>query len=282
MAGSRGPTPLFEVLAGHGENRPPPSSRDASGRMPEEGPRERPDRGGGGGGGGSPRLSLPLPTLYASFAVVLLLCLLCFLVGYQSGYGRAEGELAGLGPMEVVPLDPLSEDGGLELPVPTPRMQPGGNAGPNTPVRLGNGSAPSVAPGVAPGAGPVLDSGAEPGANWVLGLDGTRMADPRVEGTNYLELVTLSQAQAEEAIAFLEGNGVSAIGVPVDRGARGSNNPVRYRIVTLELAIPSGRFSALDGDRRRLEQRLRGLGRAWVAEGGWSDFRDPLWRRYDP
>ncbi len=277
MAGSRGPTPLFEVLAGHGENRPPPSSRDASGRGPDERPSERPERsGGGGGGGGASRLSVPLPTIYASFAVVLLLCLLCFLVGYQSGYGRAEGELAGLGPMDVVPLDPLSEDGGLDLPAPAPRTQPGGNTGTGTPTRPGGAS--DAGRGPAPESRP----GTDPGANWVLGLDGVRTVDPRVEGNNYLELVTLSQAQAEEAIAYLDGNGVSAIGVPVDRGARGTNNPARYRIVTLELAIPSGRFSELDGDRRRLEQRLRGLGRAWVAEGGWSDFRDPLWRRYDP
>ncbi len=276
MAGSRGPTPLFEVLAGHGENRPPASPREAPRRGPDEGPRERPEAGGGGAGGngGASRLSVPLPTVYASFAVVLLLCLLCFLVGYQSGYGRAEGELAGLGPMEVVPLDPLAEDGGMELPAPL-RPRTGGNAGGNDGSRPAGGSGGAPAGGGTPSAG-------DPGANWVLGLDGARMADPRIEGNNYLELVTLSQAQAEEAIAYLAGNEVAAIGVPVDRGARGSNNPARYRVVTLELAIPSGRFSALDGDRRRLEQRLRDLGRAWVSEGGWSDFRDPLWRRYDP
>jgi hypothetical protein len=187
-----------------------------------------------------------------------------YLVGYRVGFDRAERDLEGIRPLDMIPItDPLQDERTTGDPDPRP------TAGPPPTNRSGSASPP-------PG------SRSAPNPRSVLGVGGAAIEDPRLGGNNYLELAVLSAAQAEEALAFLDGAGIRAIGVPVDRGGSATNNPVRYRIVSLELAIPSGRFSALDAEKRRVEQRLRDLGRRWVSEGGWSDFRDPLWRRHDP
>ena len=287
MSGSRGQTPLFEVLANRrkaaqarGEGSPPAEvraaapadaapARDARHGRPEPIPAGRRAWISGG------RLSVPLATVYASTAAVLAACLLAFLIGFRAGHGQAEAELMNdLKPLDVVPLvDPLV-------------------SGPANPAPGSGGDRPLV--GRTPVSGETQGGPATSGpalvdatpANAVLGPGGV-IADPRRAGHNYLELASLSGEQAEAALEYLAGAGVSAIAVPVDRGRNGSNNrdprsANRLRLVTTELAIPSGRFSALDGERRTLERRLAALGRRWAEEGGWSDFRDPLWRRYDP
>ena len=227
----------------------------------EVGVGRRPDDGGAAHG----RISVPVGTVYATVAAVLLLCLLAFMVGYNLGFGRAESELAErLSPLDVVPLvDPLLE-GDPGDPVAPSRSAPRTSPNPSSDPPAG---APRQRP--AGSAAVLTASGFAP--------------DPRRDGHNYLELAVLSRPQAEAAVAFLGESGVEAIGVPVDRGGRGSNNasPGRFRIVATSLAIPSGRYSAMGGERRAFEQRLREIGRRWVSEGGASDFRDPLWRRFE-
>ncbi|MEM7756109.1 MAG: hypothetical protein AAF297_10795 [Planctomycetota bacterium] len=264
MAGSRGPTPLFEVMAKRGQ----PEGGSPAPRA-DRGPAERDrsvDRGPARSSGAHGRISLPIGTVYAAVAVVLLACLLTFMVGYNVGFGRAESELADrLSPLDVVPLvDPLLED-----PAGTDSDDRG------SPQR-GRSSAQPAAPSENPprsavGSGAQVLTAAGPGG------------DPRLDGHNYLELAVLSRPQAEAAVGFLAGAGVESIAVPVDPSGRGTNNqgPGRFRVVAVSLGIPSGRYSAMGGERRAFEQRLRTLGRRWVSEGGASDFRDPLWRRFE-
>ncbi|MEM1186074.1 MAG: hypothetical protein AAGI53_13875 [Planctomycetota bacterium] len=269
MAGSRGPTPLFEVLANRGglkdadgSSRPTvagtPRPTAEPPRPPEQTsaiPAPDPVRNSQG------RIAVPIATLYASLAAVLIACLLMFMIGFRVGQSRAEDELTGrLSPMELVPLvDPL-----LETAEPAGGPEPNESSGtPSVPVR-------------SPDPTPVDPSTA------VLSPRGP-ITDPRLDGHNYLELALLSRDQAVAAVTYLSQAGVDAIAVPVDRGGRRTNNagPGRHRVVALSLAIPSGRYSSMGAERSAFETRLRELGRRWVAEGGSSDFRDPLWRRFE-
>jgi len=222
---------------------------------------------------------VPLATVYASVAGVLLACLLTFLIGYRLGHGRGEAIADRLRPVEVVPLvDPLVEDSEAAA-------GPGGVA--RDPEIGDNDGAPR-----GPASGGDSNRPAGGGSGAVLTASGVA-ADPRLDGHNYLELAVLTRLQAEAAVAFLAENGVSAIGVPadgvvvggaVDRGGRGSNNvgpASRFRVVAVSLAVPSGRYSAMGAERRSFEQRLGEIGRRWVSSGGASDFRAPLWRRYE-
>jgi len=123
----------------------------------------------------------------------------------------------------------------------------------------------------------------EPAQATILTATGPAGNDPRIEGNNYLELATLPRDQAEQAVRYLAGRGIEAIAVPrggVDRRRNRSNTTGPYRVVAIDLAVPSDRYSALRREREGLERRVKRAGKAWAEAGGASDFSDPLWRRY--
>jgi hypothetical protein len=117
----------------------------------------------------------------------------------------------------------------------------------------------------------------------VIIAGGTRSVDPRSPGVNYLELATLPADQALDALEFLGSKGVRAVGVPVDSGGRNANNPDRYRLVSLGLAVPSGQFRTTQSERRDHERLVATIGAEWKRERrGGSDFSQTLWSRHDP
>ncbi|MGV6814215.1 MAG: hypothetical protein ACWA5W_04295 [Phycisphaerales bacterium] len=117
----------------------------------------------------------------------------------------------------------------------------------------------------------------------IMSPSGFLSEDPREHGLNYLVLATLNTEQAADAISFLYSNGITVIGVPAvdSRGSR-ANNPTRYTLYSLGVAIPGNQWSAMSQARMQHQQRIADLGARWQRERrGASDFSQTNWEKYD-
>lgn len=140
---------------------------------------------------------------------------------------------------------------------------------------------------------PVVDDGvgepprvpAKP-AQAVMTAQGYKDLDPRVSGHNYLQLATLSTEQAADAVIYMTENGMPIIGVPVvDSGVRAGNNPSRYTLYSIGLAVPGGsEFRAMQSQRTEHVRAIARLGAQWQRERrGGSDFGESKtqWVKYN-
>lgn len=209
------------------------------------------------------RVSMTWVSLYGLIVGALVLAVGCWSVGYKIGYQA--GEDAWLAdarePGRAYSVDPLGSrvDGGPVDEVPM----------------LGSTAGRVETPNIGAAVDGVSVSG-------ILSVRGPIDGDPRQAGMNYLELATLSRAQAESALSFLGVEGVEAIAVPVvESGRSRANNPVRYRLVSIEVAIPGEQFRVMRTQRLDHERQIQRLGKAWQRDkDGASDFAQPLWKRY--
>lgn len=303
MSKRAGP-PLFELLRERGEppvniepgaQRPAPEPTAAPSPEPKPKPTPRPaptretDSGIPWSTGGVTRAERSAATfedepiqngdfrisatkLYLAIAIALVLIVGAWAAGYQIGQREATEQLAASVRDESVVVPPRSMG--------DPQ---GSESTPNS-----NSTQPTTSPVVSSEpqtqpkqAAPVRQAPLP--ANWVLLADGLRAGDPRIPGTNYLELATLPREQAEDALNFLAGRGVRAIGVPVDSRGRDGNNPSRYTLISLGLAVPSGQYSSTTSERRDHERLVASIGADWMRDRrGGSNFSQTLWRRYDP
>jgi len=117
----------------------------------------------------------------------------------------------------------------------------------------------------------------------IMSPSGFLETDPRGSGLNYLVLATLNTEQAADAIAFMYSNSVTIIGVPaVDSGSSGANNPSRYTLYSLGLAIPGNQWSAMSVERIQHQTLIANLGSRWQRERrGGSDFSLTNWAKYE-
>lgn len=270
MSKRAGP-PLFELLRKQAEDDPQGAARPAA-------TRRDPDPGVPWTGAGVTRaersaatledeprhtgeLRVPMTRVYMAIAVVLLLVVAAWATGYRLGYGAGKDEMG-----RIVGAEPIAP------PVRTPAESGESSAGQEV-----------QRPTTDAGSRPAAQTPRTPAGAWVLLPEGQRGVDPRTPGSNYLELATLPADQAADAMAFLGSRGVRVIGVPVDSGTRDANNPARYTLVSLGLAVPGGQFRSMGEQRREHERRVASIGADWKRERqGGSDFSQPLWRRYDP
>jgi len=245
MRSGRSGKPLFEHLSKGQEEVVDSSGAGCGGEMPG------PVQGG---------IRLSAVALYGLIAGAVLVSVACWSIGYRVGYGAGESAWLQENPETVrdFPVDPLGGGGVVD----EPDLSRDGTKGAS--------ESETGAPGGAEGSGGVLSS------------RGVLDRDPRQAGYNYLELATLSEGQAVSAMGFLAGRGVHAIAVPVvEKGAVGANNPTRYRLVSIEVAIPGAQFRAMQTARLDHERLIERLGREWRRDyNGASDFARPLWKRY--
>ena len=123
-------------------------------------------------------------------------------------------------------------------------------------------------------------------AQAVMTAQGYKDVDPRVSGNNYLQLATFSAEQAADAILFMNDHSMPIIGVPVvDSSVRAGNNPSRYTLYSLGLAVPGGsQFSAMQAQRNEHKRAIANLGAQWQRERrGGSDFGESKtqWVKYN-
>lgn len=207
--------------------------------------------------------------IYTGIALALALIVVAWVAGYRIGHDAGKAEMTALLPDE---------------PVVTPPRQLGGAGNDSTSQTQANREAarqpqnqPQNQPQQQPGRPAALPE------NWALLADGLRAADPRIPGNNYLELATLTAEQAQDALNYLASRGVRAIGSPVESGTRGDNNPSRYTLYSLGLAVPSGQYSTTATERRDHQALIASIGADWMRDRrGGSNFSQTLWRRYDP
>ena len=223
---------------------------------------------------GRAALHVPISAAYIAGAAAILLILIVWTTGYQLGARDKEQELTeGFGTQTaggiVEPLDelstPIAED-------PVRAREAAERA------RRSTGSGESGVPGSSGAAG-----SAQPGD--ILIASGAATVDPRQPGLNYLVLEQrLGFNEAAEVVRFLSEQGLETIATPVDRSARRSNNPVRYRLIVLQgfEGGASGRFAASKPQRDRIEREAQRLGELWQRQGGSSSFPQPLWMKYQP
>ena len=265
-----GGKPLFDLISAgrRSGDAPPPPRRDPGRNNRDPGARS---------------VTVPMVWVYAGVALLLVLLIGGYGIGYRLGTGSAretERRDAERDAQGVFIDDPLHGEGGRSN---TPQPSGSGDAvrrSLNSGGSSADGSAGGSASGTTGAAGGA-DLAVTPGM--VLLGSGAPGPDPRRAGVNYLELVTLPREQAIEAVRYLSGNGEEAIAVPVgelDPRRRRSNTSDSFRVIALGLAVPGDRYSSSADARRRFEDRLRRLGKAWTDEGGVSDFSDPLWRRF--
>ncbi|MCL4220268.1 MAG: hypothetical protein KJZ65_02745 [Phycisphaerales bacterium] len=214
---------------------------------------------------GHGRLTLSYAAIYGFVAAALALAVAAWSIGYRVGFGAGERSWAEqTQPTNLPPAGPLAipNDSNQAL---NP-VRPGNNTS-TDPPRSENQAQPPRTDAAATTAG-------------ILSPSGTLYADPRVSGSNYLELATLSRDQADAAIQFLASRGVPAIAVPVDSRQGTANNPARYRLVSMKLGIPSEQYRDTGAQRRAHEEEVKRLGAEWQANGGASNFAKPLWTRF--
>lgn len=217
-------------------------------------------------------ISLSVAKFYTLVAIALVLIVGAWAGGYQIGYGDGKDEMA-----QYLPDQPVVSPQGASNATPEtnqpavsnrdttsePTTQPQNNSQASTPPQTGNQAR---------------------SASDLMIPNGFRTDDPRSPGMNYLALATLPTEQAADAIRFMSANGVTVIGVPVlDSRGNSANNPSRYSLYSLGLAIPGNRWSAMSNQRLEHQQMIANLGARWQRERrGGSDFSQTNWEKYEP
>ncbi|MBL4698325.1 MAG: hypothetical protein JKX70_05785 [Phycisphaerales bacterium] len=207
------------------------------------------------------RLSSPM--FYTLIVIAIALIVGAWTFGYQRGNKAGRDEMSQLvGDQPVVrpagqpvvtnPVETSPQTGSQDDPIANPATSPSTNL----PVRVG-----------------------------VMSPSGFLQDDPRERGLNYLVLATLSTEQAADAISFMYSNGVTIIGVPVvDNRSSSANNPSRYTLYSLGVAIPGNQWSAMSSARTQHQQLISSLGARWQRERrGASDFSQSKtnWEKFE-
>ena len=215
-------------------------------------------------------ISLSTTKFYSLIAIALVLIVGAWAGGYKIGFGDGKDSMSQF----------IQDE-----PVVTP---PANNQQVSEPTNSGSGSGASDTPASTQRPQPQNSTTSQPGnpqlSGTIMSPTGYRAQDPRTEGMNYLVLATLPTEQAADAIQFMQANGLTVIGVPVlDSRASSANNPSRYTLYSLGLAIPGNRWSAMSNQRLEHQQVVARLGAQWQRERrGGSDFSQTNWEKYEP
>ncbi len=205
---------------------------------------------------------LSMPRVYLLIALGAVLLVLVWAIAYKAGVADGKREMETLIPNDQLVLPPNSGLG----------TTPSGGVSTQGEVDDSDVGEPPRVP-------------ARP-ARALMTAQGYTEADPRVSGNNYLQLATLPTEQAADAVLFMNENGISIIGVPVvDSSVRAGNNPSRYTLYSIGLAVPGGsQFGAMESQRNEHKRAIANLGERWQRERrGGSDFGESKtqWVKYN-
>ncbi|MFG0304845.1 MAG: hypothetical protein ACF8Q5_01385 [Phycisphaerales bacterium JB040] len=221
-----------------------------------------------------PVVTIPLSTVYTAISLAVVLVLLAWIGGYQIGYAGAKSDLI-TGSQQDRPNVVSEPDPGLTPPFQLPNQTQGetslsGSLAANNPRQPESQPAQQTATVTPPAtAGQGSPSGT------ILSPRGLLETDPRQPGLNYLELGTFSREMTQDAIDFMSAGGQEAIGIPQSGG--------RYRLISVGLAIPGARWSAMSDQRSAHQRDIADIGARWVSERqGGSDFTQTQWTKYQP
>lgn len=223
-------------------------------------------------------ITLSVPKFYTLIAVALVLIVGAWAGGYQIGKRDGKDEMSRFVADQPV-VRPPSAGTGTNSPALSDQSSP--RAG--NPVSANSTSQQQTSPSTSSQPTSGVPTSA-PSSDAILTASGYRTRDPRTAGMNYLVLATLPMDQAADAIGFMNSNGLSIIGVPqLDSRRSGANNPSRYTLYSLGLAIPGNQWSSMSNQRLEHQQMIANLGAKWQRERrGGSDFSQTNWEKYEP
>lgn len=206
---------------------------------------------------------LSSPVFYTIIVLAVALILSAWAVGYKVGENAGASKIEDL--VRDQPVVSPAQDTILE---PNPRSAVN-NSAENVPTTPNEVLPQSTNLGSAPVG--------------IMSPSGFLTEDPREIGLNYLALATLSTEQAADAIAFMYSQGVRVIGVPeVDSSGSSANNPSRYRLYSLGVAIPGNQWSSMSAQRRQHQTLIADLGTRWQRDHrGGSDFSLTNWEKFE-
>ncbi|MBM91238.1 MAG: hypothetical protein CMJ35_06450 [Phycisphaerae bacterium] len=216
-------------------------------------------------------ITLSVPKFYTMIAVALVLVVGAWAGGYRIGFNDGKDEMSQfVRDQPVVSPQPKNQDSTLAERTTQPERTSNQGGSATNPVADSDG-----------GTSRPVDSGRSPSD--IMTASGFRAEDPRTAGMNYLVLATLPTEQASDAISFMNQNGMTIIGVPqLDSRAGSANNPSRYTLYSLGLAIPGNRWSAMSNQRLEHQRQVATLGARWQRERrGGSDFSQTNWEKYE-
>lgn len=228
---------------------------------------------------GDATVRVPLNALYFGTAAVIVLGVFVLVFGVKWGRSQAEAEFERFKLTDGgAPKEPLTQSPPLgssdQVAPPTQPKAPAPKAD------AGRSGKPPERPAAPPAAAP---SGQPYSGPPIITAKGLLYGDPRQSGLNYLHLATLQRADAEAAISFLSANGQEAIGVPVDAGGGGANNPNptgKYVLIALP-GITGEQWSKKMTARTNLEGQTARIGQVWQRDHkGSSNFAKPEWRLF--
>ncbi|MBO6514076.1 MAG: hypothetical protein JJ974_08940 [Phycisphaerales bacterium] len=205
-----------------------------------------------------PGIHLSTSRLYLSIAIVAIALVLVWATAYKAGVADGKGQMESFIADKPLILPPNDSQTDLN---PQLNNQQGNSN--NDPVPTDRVSEPPNAPARA--------------AQAVMTAQGYKDQDPRIPGHNYLQLATFSAEQAADAILFMNDHDMPIIGVPVvDSRVRAGNNPSRYTLYSVGLAVPGGgQFRAMQAQRDEHVRAIATLGARWQKERqGGSDFAE--------
>ena len=219
---------------------------------------------------------LSTPKFYTMIAIGLVLIVGAWAGGYQIGFGDGKDEMSQFVRNDQPVVRPSGSSGQ------TSGGQDTATTDESSPPETRSNQQPSQSTGTVPSQ-PRSGAGS-PSPTAILTPTGYRSDDPRTPGLNYLVLATLTPEQAADAIQFMQANGITIIGVPrLDSGGQSANNPSRYTLYSLGLAIPGNRWSAMSNQRLEHQNKVASLGARWQRERqGGSDFSQTNWEKYEP
>ena len=214
---------------------------------------------------GGSTVRVPVNAIYVASALLILLAIAGWVLGWQMGIKRTKDQTP-----EVRPRPPVSEPADAPSP---PALTP-------TPVKP-----KADKPADKAAAPPVKSSaGAADAALLTLTAKGVLQGDPREVDLNYLKLAQLTRTEAERAVKFLSENGLEAFAVPVDRAGANTNNPDPTRAAYWLFAakgITSDEYSNRLTARTNIEATVARLGLRWQKEfRGSSNFSKPGWEKF--
>lgn len=217
-------------------------------------------------------ITLSVPKFYTMIAIALVLIVGAWAGGYRIGFNDGKDEMSQfVRDQPVVSPQSKNQD-----------STPSNNLTSRDSTTDQDGSTATQRPPAGADESRPIDAGRSPSD--IMTSSGFRAEDPRTAGMNYLVLATLPPEQASDAISFMNQNGMTIIGVPqLDSRAGSANNPSRYTLYSLGLAIPGNRWSAMSNQRLEHQRQVATLGARWQRERrGGSDFSQTNWEKYEP
>ncbi|MBL8757294.1 MAG: hypothetical protein JNK35_02550 [Phycisphaerae bacterium] len=210
--------------------------------------------------------------------------ILAYSLGLSAGKADGDRRVADVSARYAPPAEPL--DPGR---TPDDSQRPGRPAGPEKPQKSDN-TAPGGGAGERPPAPKPSPSPVRPGPTPTPTPTPTPPAlpatvDTLTPGYNYLVVATLMKADADEAAAYLNANGVpvalrTVSGKPIDPASPEANN-VQWQVVVLKGYAPAD-LGRLSGERMALATKVQSLGRRWKAENkrAPTDFAQVYWWKF--